>query len=102
MAVPDGAVICAAAAVADDPHCVEMLRLTPDLVVWLQVPPAVLAARFAQEPHRPVYGADTVAFLTSQAAHREPISARRPDSIVVAGPGSPRAEVEVILAALRG
>ena len=101
MAVPDGAVICAAAAVADDPRCVELLRRTQDIVVWLEVPPEVLAARFAREPHRPAYGAETVAFLTAQAARREPVYRSVADVVVVAGPGNSGAEVETILAALR-
>jgi len=103
MARPDGAVICAAAAVADDARCVEALRRTHDLVVWLQVPPGVLAARFAREPHRPAYGVDTVAFLTAQAGRREPIYRALADLVVPTGGGAAGAgaEVETILDALR-
>jgi shikimate kinase len=89
MATPDGAVICAAAAVADDPVCVAELTATHDLVVWLGVPPNVLAARFALEPHRPAYGPDTAAFLTAQAARREPIYLALADLVVASGVGGP-------------
>ena len=102
MAAPDGAVICAAAAVADDPRCVEVLRL--------DTRPGGLAAGATSRVRGALRAGAASARLwrgpgglpDRQAARASPSIGSVADLVVVqAGPGSPRAEVEVILAALR-
>ncbi len=64
-------VVAAAASVVDVAQCREAMREA--LVVWLDAPVDVLAARFHSGPHRPVYGADVAAVLKEQLARRGPL-----------------------------
>jgi shikimate kinase len=68
-------VIAAAAGVVEDDRCLAALRGPGIQVVWLRASPALLAARFANEPHRPPYGDDPAAFLARQDALRSPLYA---------------------------
>ncbi len=73
LAAPGPSVISAAASVVDAERC-RLALAAPDLaVVWLRASPAVLAARFPAEDHRPAYGASPGTFLADQAARREPV-----------------------------
>lgn len=94
---PGDVVIAAAAGVAEDERCLAALRAPDVLVVWLRASPAVLAERFANEPHRPPYGEDPSTFLATQAALRDPLYASL-DPIVVDVDG--RTEATVIDAAI--
>ena len=75
LAAPGPSVISAAASVVDDPACRAALLSPGRVTFWLHAQPAVLAARFpSADTHRPAYGASTEAFLTAQAAEREPLA----------------------------
>lgn len=60
LATPGGAVVDPAVRGA----------LSDALVVWLRVPPEVLARRVAGDQHRPLLGADPLAVLTALSAQR--------------------------------
>ncbi len=70
LASPAPLVIAAAASAIDDDRCVAALRRAD--AILLRASPAVLAARFAREAHRPAYGDDPATFLAAQAARRLP------------------------------
>lgn len=73
LATPEPSVISAAASTVDVPDCREALR-APDVgVVWLRASPEVLTRRFSSaDQHRPEFGDSPLAFLTEQAARRNP------------------------------
>ena len=76
LAAPEPSVISAAASVVDEPACREGLSGPGVRVIWLRATPAVLTQRFASaDRHRPDFGASPLAFLTEQAARREPLLA---------------------------
>lgn len=75
-------VIAPAAAVIDSPACREALRASDVTVLWLRADPAVLAARFLDQPHRPWYGDDPATFLAEQAESRHPLFEAIADVIV--------------------
>jgi shikimate kinase len=70
---PGPSVISAAASVVDAEACRRALAAPEVDVVWLRARPAVLAARFPADGHRPAFGASPGAFLEEQAAQREPL-----------------------------
>jgi shikimate kinase len=70
---PGPSVISAAASVIEDKACRVALAAPDIAVVWLRARPAVLAARFHADDHRPAFGPSTRAFLARQAKRREPL-----------------------------
>jgi shikimate kinase len=92
LAGPGDVVVAAAAWVVEDERCLVTLARADVLVVWLRASPALLAERFANEPHRPPYGDDPAEFLARQAAERAPRYASL-DPIVVDVDGRSRADV---------
>jgi shikimate kinase len=73
LATPEPSVISAAASTVDVPECREALKAPDVAVVWLRASPEVLARRFASaDQHRPEFGDSPLAFLTDQAARRNP------------------------------
>lgn len=76
LAEPGPSVISAAASTADEPECRAAMAAPDVAVIWLRASPRVLARRFASaDRHRPEFGASPEAFLTEQAARREPLFA---------------------------
>jgi shikimate kinase len=75
LASPEPNVISAAASVVEDPEARAAMTKAGVAVIWLHASPHLLASRFESGPHRPDYGPDPEAFLTEQAAHREPLLA---------------------------
>jgi shikimate kinase len=65
-------VVCAAASVVEDPRCCAALRQPGVKPIWLRATAETLADRFHNEPHRPAFGADPVAFFEHQIALRYP------------------------------
>jgi shikimate kinase len=73
LATREPDVISAAASTVDVPECREALKAPDVAVVWLRASPEVLARRFAAaDKHRPEFGDSPLAFLTEQAARRNP------------------------------
>jgi shikimate kinase len=68
LATQPAHVVSAAASVADRSDCLRALR--DAFVVWLDLPPDVLARRFATGAHRPRYGPDPTLVLADQRARR--------------------------------
>ena len=83
LADPEPSVISAAASTVEVPEGREALK-APDVgVVWLRASPEILARRFASaDKHRPEFGDSPLAFLTEQAARRDPLFASL-DPVVV-------------------
>lgn len=75
LAQPGQGVICAAASTIEHAGVREALGLPDRAVIWLTAPPAVLAARFANDPHRPIYGPDQTAVAAARAERRDPLYA---------------------------
>ena len=73
LAGPGQSVISAAASVIESETCRQALAGPDIAVVWLRAAPAVLAARFSADDHRPAFGASPGALLVGQAAKREPL-----------------------------
>lgn len=92
-------VIAAAAAVVEDPAC--RAALAGAFVVWLEAPPAVLAARAATGTHRPVPGPDPVAVLAEQHARRARWFAEVADLTVDVTATPPQRVADLIVAAVR-
>jgi shikimate kinase len=61
------------------------------LVVWLDAPPAVLAARAARGEHRPFLDADPAGWLEAQGAQRAPLYAEVADLRIDTSRESPEA-----------
>jgi shikimate kinase len=73
LATREPNVISAAASTVDVRECREALKAPDVVVVWLRASPDVLARRFASaDKHRPEFGDSPLAFLTEQAASRDP------------------------------
>jgi shikimate kinase len=68
LATQPAHVVSAAASVADRSDCLRALR--DAFVVWLDLPPDVLARRFATGAHRPHYGPDPAVVLAAQRERR--------------------------------
>lgn len=79
---PGPSVISAAASVIDAEGCRRALAAPDVAVVWLRATPAVLAARFPADDHRPAFGASPREFLEQHAAIREPLL-RALDPIII-------------------
>jgi shikimate kinase len=75
LAMPGPAVIGAAASVIENPAARAALRGPRIAVVWLRGSPAILAARFGGQPHRPIYGPDPESVAREQARGRDPLFA---------------------------
>jgi len=76
LAEPGPSVISAAASTVEVPACRSAMTAPDVAVVWLRATPRVLARRFrSAELHRPEFGDSPEAFLTDQAARREPLFA---------------------------
>jgi shikimate kinase len=75
LAARERSVVSAAASVVDVAACRAVLVAPEVAVIWLRAAPAVLAARFPAEGHRPAYGDSPTVFLAEQAARREPFLA---------------------------
>jgi shikimate kinase len=102
LATPGPAVVSPAASVIDVKACRDALRAPGVAVVFLSASPAVLAARFPGEEHRPRYGSDPEVFLAAQAAARYPLF-RSVSSIELATDDrAPAALADAALAALAG
>lgn len=71
LAAEPPAVIAAAASTVDRGECRRAMGNA--LVVWLDVPTDVLAARFASRPHRPDFGRPVAELLREQHARRGPL-----------------------------
>ncbi len=82
LAASDRSVVTPAASTIEDAGCRAALAAPDMFVVWLRADPAALAARFAEESHRPAYGPDPVRFLADQAAARNPGFASVADLVV--------------------
>lgn len=73
LAEPGPSVISAAASTIEVPACRAALTAPDVRVVWLKATPQVLARRFrSADEHRPDFGDSPEAFLTEQAARRDP------------------------------
>lgn len=80
---PGPSVISAAASTVEVPECRAAMTEADVAVVWLRAAPRTLARRFASaDQHRPEFGASPEAFLTEQAARRDPLFASL-DPIVI-------------------
>ncbi len=79
---PGPSVVGAAASVIEDDACRVALAAPDIAVIWLRATPAVLAARFHADDHRPAFGSSPRAFLARQARRREPLLAAL-DPIVI-------------------
>jgi shikimate kinase len=71
LATTAPAVIAAAASTVERVECRRAMAAA--LVVWLDVPTDVLAARFASRPHRPDFGRPVAELLAQQRARRGPL-----------------------------
>jgi shikimate kinase len=65
-------VVCAAASVVDDPRCRAALQRPGVIPIWLRATAETLAQRYHNEHHRPVLGADPLAFFEHQISIRYP------------------------------
>ena len=65
-------VVCAAASTIDNGAARQALGAPGIALIWLTAAPAVLAGRFANDAHRPVFGPDPLAVAQAQAARRNP------------------------------
>ncbi|MFN8630548.1 MAG: shikimate kinase [Chloroflexota bacterium] len=72
LLAPGPDVLAAAASIADRPECLDALRGPGIAAVWLDVDPAIAAARFDSRAHRPRFGDDPAVFLAAQRAARGP------------------------------
>ena len=100
LAGPGEVVIAAAAGTVEDVLCREALRRGDTLVVWLRASPSLLAERFAEEPHRPTYGDEPMAFLARQDAIRAPLYASLDPLVVDVDGRSLEAVIEIAIAAV--
>ena len=83
LADPAPSVISAAASTIEVEACREAMTAPDVALVWLRASPRSLARRFASaDEHRPEFGSSPEAFLTEQAARRNPLFASL-DPIVV-------------------
>ncbi|HEY8473664.1 MAG TPA: shikimate kinase [Natronosporangium sp.] len=100
LAARPPAVIAAAASVVEDPAT--RAALGNAYVIWLDAPPAVLAARIGPGgDHRPHYHPDPVVMLTRQREQRARWFQQVADLVVDVSEIDPDAVTERILAALR-
>jgi shikimate kinase len=99
--VPGERVICAAASVIENLAARAALREPGLLVIWLQASPALLAARFASLPHRPIYGPDPEIVARDQARVRDPLFAALEPIVIDVDGRSPAEIVEAALVAVR-
>lgn len=93
-------VVAAAASTVERPGCREALRASA-FVAWLDADPAVLAARFASGPHRPLLGADVPAMLRDQDTRRRPLFSEVADLRLDTAGVAPSELAARVLAALR-
>jgi shikimate kinase len=101
LAQPERSVISAAASTVDVPECREALQAPDVAAVWLRATPAVLAERFASaDKHRPEFGNSPLAFLTEQAAKRDPLFASVASIVVDVDAIRPNAAVKQVMEAL--
>jgi shikimate kinase len=101
LALPGPAVIGAAASVIENPAARAALRGPRVAVVWLRGSPAVLAARFGGQPHRPIYGPDAATVAREQAQVRDPLFASIEPIAIDVDRLSPAEIVEAALDAIR-
>jgi shikimate kinase len=99
LGAPGEWVICAAASVVENPGARAALAGPGLIVIWLRGSPAVLAARFADLPHHPIYGPDPEAVARDQARVQDPLFAAL-DPIVIDVDG--RSPARIVEAALDG
>jgi shikimate kinase len=102
LAAPGGRVICAAASVIENPGARAALSEPGLIVIWLRGSPKVLAARFADLPHRPIYGPDPEAVAREQARVRDPLFAALDPIVIDVDGRSPAKVVEAALDGVRG
>jgi shikimate kinase len=100
LAASDASVVAAAAWVVEDEQCLAALRAPDVLVVWLRASSALLAERFANEPHRPPYGDDPAEFLARQDAIRSPLYASLDPLVVETDRRSGVRVIEAVIAAV--
>jgi shikimate kinase len=102
LADPEPTVISAAASTVEIPECRERLRGPSVTAIWLRATPATLAQRFgSRDKHRPEFGDSPHAFLTEQAARRDPLFASLDPIVIDVDRVRPRDVVERALEALR-
>ena len=101
LAMPGPAVIGAAASVIENHAARAALRGPRIAVVWLHGSPAVLAARFGGQPHRPIYGPDPESVAREQARIRDPLFASVEPITIDVGRRSPSEIAEAALDAIR-
>jgi shikimate kinase len=97
LALPEPAVIAAAASVVDDPHCVE--ALSARFVAWLRARPETELRRLAGDHHRRSLGDNPVAVLGALLDQRAPLYAAVADIIVDVDDVAPQPIADAILAA---
>ena len=101
LGAADSSVLAAAASVIDRDDCLAAMRGPGVAVIWMRAQPATLAARFANQGHRPTFGEDPAMLLTEQAATRYPrLETVNPIVFDVEG-RDPEGLVELALAELR-
>lgn len=79
---PGPSVISGAASVVENGDCMRALRDAGVCAIWLRARASTLAARFYNEPHRPVYSPDLNDFFERQLASRGPLYIEVSDGII--------------------
>jgi len=79
---PKPSVICGAASVVENGACKRALRDIGVCAIWLRARATTLAARFYNEPHRPVYSHDLTDFFERQLAFRGPLYIEVSDGVI--------------------
>ena len=79
---PSPSVICGAASVVENGDCRRALRDAGVCAIWLRARASTLAARFYNEPHRPVYSRDLTDFFERQLVSRGPLYLEVSDAII--------------------
>ncbi len=79
---PGPTVISGAASVVENSDCKRALRDAGVCAIWLRARASTLAARFYNEPHRPVYSRDLTDFFERQLASRGPLYIEVSDGII--------------------
>jgi shikimate kinase len=79
---PSPSVISGAASVVENGDCRTALRDAGVCAIWLRAHSSTLAARFYNEPHRPVFSHDLTDFFERQLASRGPLYFEVSDGII--------------------
>ena len=98
LAEHDPVVVAAAGSTIERADCRQALGRAA--VVWLDVVPTVLAARFASRPHRPDFGRPVAALLAEQQERRGPLYASVADIVLRDSAATPDALADAVLDAI--